>query len=261
MIWDFLTENGAAILQGIITTLMLLPITDSMLRERIFGRKSRLINAAKNELRTTLYGMFFSGQQISNSTFDRLVQGIAGKYKIDPQLLGSKDDAITYLLQSVNTVEGLPNETRKVLSERLQKEYTLPEAESSPNNHDHYTDAPVVDRYSLQILENHQSYDNLYCNTDDLFSNQASRRIILLSLPLALLLGFVVSLIFLQAGGYAIVSIVVAVVSILRCAEIIATIIDSKIAKDSEFLRTLVQKVISLMLLAVMYIILVAFQG
>ena len=248
-----------AFLPGIITTLALLPITSDLLREKFFGPKSRRLASAQHELASVLKEMFFSGQHIDDSTYQKISQNIAEKHKIAPSLLGDKDNAISSLLQMINLTEGLPKKIKRDLSNALKKEYSdfkeIPVADSADDEYVY----SCVDGFEEMLINkwNEYSNDNQTYNVveDDGIQRKATWLASYISLILGLLVGAIAYLVD-KSFWVPMVKIVPAFLAFLLCISILISLIDSKILKDIEYFRKLVYKIIFLIVLLVVEIVL-----
>lgn len=247
-------------LPGIITSLLLLPITSDVLRERIWRRRERAIGSAKAELLSLLKGMFYSGQRITDSTFQKAAESISKKYHIETNTLGTKDDGITYLLQTVNTADGIPHEIRKKLSEKLQKEYTFPEPEYQNNTIEYENDSSYVDEHTIQILERHQSYTSFVHESNSYFDPRSDCILFLISFIISISTGFSVVLLTNVLQTSTLVEATIGLLIFLLCTNILISVINNNIEKGIEFYRKLVYKIIVLMVLAVISIATLVFR-
>lgn len=96
------------------------PITSDAIRSMIFGRKKRALQSAKKELLETIEGMILSGQSIKDSTYGALVNNVSKKYGIDNEALGSKDESIVVVLQTINSSKLVPNDIKRLVSDHIQ---------------------------------------------------------------------------------------------------------------------------------------------
>lgn len=253
-----------AFLPGIITTLALLPITSDLLREKFFEPKSRRLASAQHELVSVLKEMFFSGQHIDDSTYQKISQNIAERHKIAPSLLGDKDNAISSLLQMINLTEGLPKKIKRNLSDALKREYSdfkeisANAVSASDSSDDEYVHS-YVDGFEEMLINkwNEYSKDNQTYNVigDDGIQWRVTRLASCISLFVGLLVGVVAFWVD-TSFWVRMVKIVPAFFAFLLCVSILVSLIDSKVLKDIEYFRKLVYKIIFLMVLLVAEIVL-----
>ena len=109
-----------SIICGIISSLAIFPITSDAIRSMIFGRKKRALQSAKKELLETIEGMLLSGQLIGDITYGALVNNVARKYGIEDEILGTKDENIVVVLQTINSSKLVPNNIKRLVSDHIQ---------------------------------------------------------------------------------------------------------------------------------------------
>ena len=248
-----------AFLPGIITTLALLPITSDLLREKIFGPKSRRLASAQHELASVLKEMLFSGQHIDDSTYQKISQNIAEKHKVAPSLLGDKDNAISSLLQMINLTEGLPKKIKRELSNALKREYSdfkeIPVANSADDKYAY----SCVEDFEEMLINKWAEYSNDNQTYNIVGDDRIQRKATLLASNISLLFGLLVGVIAFSVDKLfwvSMVKVIPALLAFLLCVSILISLIDSKVLKDIEYFRKLVYKIIFLMVLLVTEIVL-----
>lgn len=246
-------------LPGIITTLALLPITSDLLREKFFGPKSRRLASAQHELASVLKEMFFSGQHIDDSTYQKISQNIAEKHKIAQSLLGDKDNAISSLLQMINLTEGLPKKIKRELSDALKREYSdFKEISAAGSNDNEYVHS-CVDGFEEMLINKWNEYSKDNQTYDVVGDDGIQRKTTWLASYISLALGLLVGMVTFWLDKLLLVrmaKIIPTFSAFLLCVSILVSLIDSKILKDIEYFRRLVYKIILLMVLLVVEIVL-----
>lgn len=244
-----------ALIPGIISALVVLPITSDSIRTKLFGAKGRALVGAKQELLRVVQEMFLSGQRIDDFTYKKLVASISKQFHISSEMLGSKDETLAQILQMINTSEVMPREYKRLLSNNLKKQFEDSSSDTSEETLNDESDYVFGDRRFEQVLkiwnedcEQHQSYQYSY---DTRLSSQYAMLPVMVSVLVGTLITFVVYI----SQNVVSFQIIACFLSFLLCVSILVSIIDSKTTKDIDFFRRLVYKIISLMMLMMLIVI------
>lgn len=248
-----------SLIPGIISALIVLPITSDSIRTRLFGAKGRALAVAKRELLRVVQEMFLSGQRIDDATYKKLVVSISKQFQVSPDMLGEKDDTIAQILQMINTSEVMPREYKRLLSNNLKKQFgedsdkLNASVEVSAEETDVWTD--FDDRRMERVLEMwHEDVDERQ-NYHRPYDIKLRPPVVFFPIILSLAIGALVTSIVYISQNLVAFQILACLLSFLLCVSILISLIDSKISKDIEFFRRLIYKIISLMIFMMLLVI------
>lgn len=245
-----------AVLGGVLTTMIMLPITSDTLRSKFFGNKAKKQLLAQKELTDVIREMIFSGQRVKNSVYKKIAESTAKKYQTNLSSF-DKNDIISSLLQQVNTSDILSGYTKRLLSERLKREYSENEDEISLNGQDDEDDERFArDIGSLALTqwrEHTEQFRDEYITYD-----VKGNKLLLCSLVCSLCVGVIVGEVLYFAHSFLMLQSVIGLFSFLMCVNILVSLIDVNTIKDINYFRRMVYKLILIMVLSVVGILLTA---
>lgn len=201
----------------------------------IFGRKKRALQSAKKELLETIEGMILSGQSIRDSTYEALMNSVAKKYGIDDKTLGSKEENIVVVLQTINSSKLVPNDIKRLVSDHIQAQI-----EDKPNElKDHIDYEGELDNYDFnkfdfdESLKSKVEYEQ-YIKSP--FINEMQGFIVFVVGVLTAMIVYIINI-------DNIFPIVICLSAILICINILTLLMDAAEFPTAETIKRLVYKV------------------
>lgn len=247
-----IAELLQSIFCGIISGFAILPITSDAIRNVLFGRKKRALQSAKRELLETIEGMLLSGQSIGDITYGALMSSAAIRYNIDCKLLGSKEENMAVVLQTINSSKIVPSYMKRLVSDHIQKQIEDKQDKSedirdSTNEFDSYN----FDRFEFDETSKSKTEYEQYTNSP--FINK-------IQIFFALGVGILTAVSVYVVNMDNISSIIICLSAIFVCINILTLLIDAAKFPTAETIKQLVYKVAFIIVLICFLLISVLFK-
>lgn len=227
---------------SIISGLAILPIASDGIRSMLFGRRKRAMQSAKKDLLETIEGMLLSGQSISDPTYNALADNLANKYNIKRPKLGSKDENIVTVLQTINSSKIVPNDIKRLVSNHIQLQIgnNLNQIENLEEDYERMFDSYNFNEFDFDESLKRKTEYGQDIGEGDTYINRVQRLLILFT---------VVGVGALTAVGVYyfnvdnIFAIVICLSAILNCINILTSLMDAAEFPTPETIKRLVYNV------------------